>query len=262
MSHKSHTWRCNWHHARMPNGHTTPTPRPAFAPPVPSQFAAHFTDARGSEDILIHNDGSWLRTTLRGVALAGQSLDDFEPVDPPSAAALTQLTLSPQGELCGCELRFDLPLPLMPLAGGGGEVLATLQVHLDLGAPTAHSLTHERLSLALAWTSASGSQQRVTAQTNSGWFETALLDLQAQLRTLPEQLSIKACISCQYSDYSPYGNGLFGSMLCFRNIAAEYSQVSDKASFWTVLDRFERQVQETDLCPQFAPRKPGTGYRG
>ena len=112
------------------------------------------------------------------------------------------------------------------------------------------------------WTSASGSRQYIAAQDNGGWFETALLDLQAQLRTLPEPLSIKACISCQYSDYSPYGNGLFGSMLCFRNIAAEYSQVTDKASFWAVHDRFERQVQETYLCPQFALRKPGTGYRG
>ena len=249
----------------MPNGHTTPTPPPAFAPPVPSQFAAHFADAHGREAIVIHNDGHWLRTTIRGVALAGHSLDDFEPVDTPSAADLAQLTLSPQGQLCACELRFDLPLPLTPLTpwmASGGDVTAKLQVHLELGAPTAHSLTHERLTLALAWTNASGGEQRITAQGNSAWFETALLDLQAQLRALPEPLSIKACISCQYSDYSPYGNGLFGSRLCFRNIAAEYSQVSDKASFWAVHDRFERQVQETYLCSQFAWRKPGTGYRG
>lgn len=246
----------------MPNGHTTPTPPPAFAPPVPSQFTAHFADAHGREAIVIHNDGHWLRTTIRGVALAGHSLDDFEPVDTPSAADLAQLTLSPQGQLCACELRFDLPLPLTPWMASGGDVTATLQVHLELGAPTAHSLTHERLTLALAWTNASGDEQRLAAQDNGGWFETALLDLQAQLRALPESLSIKACISCQHSDYSPYGNGLFGSLLCFRNIAAEYSQVSDKASFWAVHDRFERQVQETDLCPQFAPRKPGTGYRG
>ena len=98
----------------MPNGHTTPTPPPAFAPPVPSQFAAHFADAHGREAIVIHNDGHWLRTTIRGVALAGHSLDDFEPVDTPSAADLAQLTLSPQGQLCACELRFDLPLPLTP----------------------------------------------------------------------------------------------------------------------------------------------------
>ena len=51
-------------------------------------------------------------------------------------------------------------------------------------------------------------------------------------------------------------------MLCFRNIPDEYSQVSDKASFWAVHERFERQVQETYLCPQFAWRKPETGYRG
>ena len=258
----SHKWRCNWHHARMPNGHTTSIPAPAFAPPVPSQFTARFTDARGSETILIHNDGSWLRTNIRGVALAGHSLDDFEPVDTPSAAALAQLTLSPQGGLCGCVLRFDVPLPLMPLMGGGGEITATLQVHLDLGAPTAHSLAHERLSLALAWTSASAGHQRIAAQDNGGWFETGLLDLQAQLHALPHPMNIKACINCQYSDYSPYGNGLFGTMLCFRNIPGEYSQVNDKASFWAVHDRFERQVQETYLCSQFAWRKPGTGYRG
>jgi hypothetical protein len=71
-----------------------------------------------------------------------------------------------------------------------------------------------------------------------------------------------ACINCMYSDYSPYGHGLFGWMMCFRNIREEYRRVRGKADFWSVHDRYDRLVQETYLCPVFERRVPGTGYRG
>lgn len=79
---------------------------------------------------------------------------------------------------------------------------------------------------------------------------------------MPEGVFIKACINCRYSDYSPYGHGLFGCMTCFRNIKAEYLKVTTKQEFWSLHGRQDRFVQETYLCGEFERRIPGTGYRG
>jgi len=73
---------------------------------------------------------------------------------------------------------------------------------------------------------------------------------------------MKACINCLYSDYSPLGHGLFGCMMCFRNLKAEYVKVTTKDELWPIHDRYDRLVQETYLCPDFERRIPGTGYRG
>ena len=89
--------------------------------------------------------------------------------------------------------------------------------------------------------------------------EPVLNDPQAQL---PEAVFIKACINCLYSDYSLYGHGLFGCMMCFRNLKADYLKVTTKKDFWSVHGRQDRFVQETYLCPEFERRIPGTGYRG
>jgi hypothetical protein len=86
-----------------------------------------------------------------------------------------------------------------------------------------------------------------------------LLDIQ---KHLPEGVFMKACINCLYSDYSPLGHGLFGGMMCFRNLKEEYLLVKSKDDLWSVHGRQERMVQETYLCPDFARRVPGTGYRG
>lgn len=89
--------------------------------------------------------------------------------------------------------------------------------------------------------------------------EDKLLKIQKQL---PDGLFIQACINCLYSDYSPYGNGVFGCMMCFRKLKQEYLQVKSKQEFFHIHDHFERQVQETWLCDEFERRVPGTGYRG
>ncbi|WP_020571876.1 DUF6304 family protein [Neolewinella persica] len=74
---------------------------------------------------------------------------------------------------------------------------------------------------------------------------------------------LKNCHGCAYSDYSPYGNDTFGTMMCFRNCKSEYSKVKSKADFFEVLNlNQDITVQETYLCDQFEARKKGTGYRG
>jgi hypothetical protein len=66
---------------------------------------------------------------------------------------------------------------------------------------------------------------RVASSGTSGWFEDELAQVQRQL---PQSVFIKACINCLFSDYSPSGHGLYGQMMCFRNIKTEYLQVKSK----------------------------------
>lgn len=79
---------------------------------------------------------------------------------------------------------------------------------------------------------------------------------------LPEGVSLKACLSCAFSDYSVYGHALFGNMPCFRDQKAAYLAVRDKDGYMDMMDGFTEMAQETYLCIEFERRKPGTGYRG
>lgn len=210
-----------------------------------------YTDAQGREQILITSDGETLRTKIRAVEFIGNDFDGLSPGDATPTEYLGSFTLN-RGELCACVLSFDIRVPILAYES---EVQGTLGATLDLGAPTANGgISHERLLLVLEY-----AEERVLSSGKSGWFEGELLDIQ---RRLPDGVLMKACINCLYSDYSPYGHGLFGSMMCFRNLKDEYLRVNSKDDFWAVHSRQERMVQETYLCSDFVRRVPGTGYRG
>lgn len=214
-------------------------------------LAGTYVDAHGSEAITITNDSETLRTKIRGVEFVGNDFDGLSPLDGAPAECLHSFTLN-QGELCACVFTFEIS---MPIVARQSELQGTLYATLQLGSPAANgSISHERLQLALAY-----ADERVVSSGETGWFEGELLNIQS---LLPEGVFMKACINCLYSDYSPYGHGLFGCMMCFRNLKDEYLRVRSKEDFWAVHGRQERMVQETYLCSDFVRRLPGTGYRG
>ncbi|WP_256726952.1 DUF6304 family protein [Streptomyces acidiscabies] len=92
--------------------------------------------------------------------------------------------------------------------------------------------------------------------------ESALHDIQ---RHLPSGTRLKACVACAWSDYSPAGSGLMGSLACFRDAKDAYRRVSGKHgpdgifACWDLLTEF---VQETWVCGEFEQRVGDPGYRG
>jgi hypothetical protein len=215
------------------------------------QYPAEYSDADGSEATVIINDGETLRMSLRGLEFFG---NDFDSLEPPSDATPEQLGrfVLHRGRLCCCRIECRIPVPIQER---GRQSQGYLTVALILGGPKPNGqLDSEQLSIALEY-----DNQRFVSPGTSGWFEDELLEIQKQM---PEGVFMKACINCMYSDYSPYGHGLFGFMMCFRNVKAEYVQVRTKDGFWSVHDRYDRMVQETFLCTEFERRIPGTGYRG
>jgi hypothetical protein len=192
-----------------------------------------------------------MRTSIRGVDFEGTDFDGLDTAADDATVRAAGLTLA-QRSLCACELRWS-----MPLAVGRAETheVGRLDAHLILGAPTPRGgLDRESLRLRLVFSLAT-----IESAGTSGWFEDELLDLQRQL---PEGHYLRACIGCGLSDYSPVGHGLFGGLACFRATKAAYRAVSTKHDLFAIWDSRAELVQETYVCPEFEPRRPGTGYRG
>ncbi len=215
------------------------------------RYPAKYTDALGSDETTIANDGESLRMIVRGVEFTSTDFDSLEPPVDATPEQLANFTLH-RGSLCACRIECRIPISIHD---NGQESSGSVEMALQLGDPTANGgLDREELSLVLHY-----KEQQFAGLGKSGWFEGELLEIQNQL---PDGVFMRACINCLYSDYSPYGHGLFGCMMCFRNLKAEYLRVSTKDEFWSVHDRYDRLVQETYLCSEFQRRVPGSGYRG
>jgi hypothetical protein len=95
-------------------------------------------------------------------------------------------------------------------------------------------------------------------QGKSGHIEGAFDVLREQLG---DRYKFKNCYGCLYGDYSVYGSGAFGSMLCYVNQKNEYKKVKTKDEYMNLTNDFAI-VQEIYCCDKFETRKAGTGYRG
>jgi hypothetical protein len=219
-------------------------------------YSARYKDRFGEESTTILNDGEMLTMVVRGVRFRGTDFDSFEPQDVPDPARLSSFTFL-HGSLCFCNIQADIPV-LVVSPYGIIDGLLTFELELGEPLPTGQ-MDWERLKLGLAV-----NEKTYSSQGKTGWFEGEMLDLQSRL---PPGMFMKACINCAFSDYSPYGHGLFGNMICFRANKTGYiglpcGEDFSKDAYFDVMGTVSEMVQETFLCPEFERRVPGTGYRG
>jgi hypothetical protein len=106
---------------------------------------------------------------------------------------------------------------------------------------------------------ADDSQINIRTEQSHGSFEDGLLELSNRLLV---NVSLKACISCGYSDDHPGGSSPFGYLGCFRSTKESYRAVRFKGDLFKIWDKLSSAVQEAHLCPEFIQRIPGQGYRG
>lgn len=189
--------------------------------------------------------------TVRGIHFQGSDFDSLEPTGEADPAQLASFTLS-KGQLCSCIIEAGMPIPVVTPKGMAEGVLA---VHLELGDPAPNGgIDREHLTLKLTVEG-----RLIASKGRSGWFEDEMLDIQRQL---PQGTYMKTCVNCAFSDYSPAGHGLFGGLACFRDIKPAYLSVKTKRDLFGVWKGMTEFVQETYLCPEFARRILGSGYRG
>jgi Family of unknown function (DUF6304) len=216
-----------------------------------ASWPATYRDRVGEVQSDIEVDGTALRIELRGVRFAGNDFDALEPERPLSDGDREQFTLV-VGALCSCELTWRMQVEFLV---NGQAHPAWLEARLELGAPKANGgITHEHLRLRLVTV-----DNEYLSREDAGWFEDALADIQ---RALPQGVVLKVCFGCAYSDYSPYGHGLWGTLACFRGNKSGYATVRSKSDVFRVWPTLTEYVAETHVCSEFAPRVAGTGYRG
>lgn len=200
---------------------------------------ATYRDAHGELAASFENDGLTLVLIIDGTRFEGQDFDGLEPV----GKAPARFTLN-HNELCGCELRCTLPVGL--LDPDGVAQASELGMTLTLGHPAPNGgIDREDLTL---------------TPDEASWFEDELVSLRDQL---PPGWRLRCCFGCAWSDYSPIGHGLFGSLACFRRQKPGYRAAADKPAWFALFEAPTTEwVQETHLCDEFEPRPPNTGYRG
>lgn len=98
--------------------------------PHQSLYPAVYTDARGSVETVVVNDGVTMGVRIRGVDFAGNDLDCFEPSPDATTEKLRPFTLH-AGSLCSCRIECDIPVAV----SGRIETNGVLRVDLVLGDP-------------------------------------------------------------------------------------------------------------------------------
>jgi Family of unknown function (DUF6304) len=216
----------------------------------PIRVPVVYTDAAGVTNTFIENDGGTLTMNLRNTFFEGDTFDAFIAKTAPEQLGHFAFMHS---AMVGYELRSEWPVRLLMQ---GDSIETKLDLFLKIGFPELGQ--GGRLNAYAFFLGLTYADKVYTTGKDSGDFETELLGLEAKM---PAGLSFHACISCAFSDYSPYGSSLFGSLACFRDTKEEYRQVRGK-DILVLWPRMAGWVQETYLCGEFERRVPGTGYRG
>lgn len=206
-----------------------------------------YRDVRGTEVIVIETDGISLSTSIRGFSFEGDFFDDFGVPDVASEPLFELLN----GRLSRCTFSYQVP---MVVESQERVELGRLDVRFDIG-----SAGEQRRRLG-NWLELSLTCEHGTF-TNGGrgaWFEHSLLDIDARL---PGDLTMRACITCEFADSSPYGHNLFGGVLCFRHHKDAIRRVTDSNALMEI-EYLADRVQETWSCPDWERRTSPTGYLG
>lgn len=254
-------------------------------------WKAHYTDEHHDLDIDILNTeeeyaSDPLSFCIDGIAFSGTSLGDFHLSDPAMyERAKKEFHILKQGgnhityshpsqipysyDLQRYSLDVRIPIPLFK-KDSRQTIQGNLRVYLKY---CEHDMQKHNQSIhmcddkivylddiesAVFTLCAEGKEYSV--DNKELYFEASLLRLSRMIR---EEYSLKCCFTCQYSDYSPYGNDDYGTMLCYRHHKDAYLKVHDKASYFQYAEGLDHETrQETYCCEEYEPRTKCEGYRG
>ncbi len=219
-----------------------------------------YKDKEGSYQIEILNTYDILSFQIGQFKFEGTSIDDFELIDYdkylPEDLKRFSFNKIPCGndfsyELCDYELTLIMPIQFIDNSTQEVKFL-DLKIHSKCGKALRSGFL-DKYELYLEVT-----LDQVKYVGKGYLFEYAAQDLIQKLNKLYQ---FKSCFGCNFSDYSVYGQNTFGTMLCFKNQKRNYLAVKTKVEYMN-LDREDKLVQETFLCPEFEIRQNNIGYRG
>ncbi len=187
------------------------------------KYPTIYADKSGKVKTFIINNFSekgtlCLELIIDGVSFIGSSFDSFELAFPEKYTeqqinrfTLNKVPISGSDnfvlELCNCKLDIQIQQKVIELKKEV-EIDANLSILLQLGKPSKNG----GISKLNAQFKFFVNNETFTSESDS--FETSLAQIQKEM--LPN-FKLKNCFTCHYSDYSPVGNGFFGTMMCFRH---------------------------------------------
>lgn len=221
------------------------------------KYKGTYQDSFGIEEVTIANDFTDISFKLGDFNFVGRHFDDFELNDYEnfSAEQLKRFTFKSiniyQSDKKSYELKdfilsFTIPVTILNLETKQ-TTSSNLFIKLDI-----NSIDNDtKIFLKIVY-----NDQEYSG--TSSVFEGAADQINKQING---EFTIKNCFWCLYSDYSVYGQGLAGSMLCFLKYKDQYLKVQSKDDYME-LPNDVPLIQEIYTCDSFDPRKSGTGYRG
>jgi hypothetical protein len=221
------------------------------------KYIGTYQDSNGIEEVTIINNFKNISFRLGEFNFVGRYFDDFELIgyDNFTLEQLKRFTFRTvniyKSERIGFELinfilTFSIPITILNLET---KQLIPTSLLIKLNINSKDNDTKIILKLIYNDMEYSGT---------SSLFEGAAQQINEQIKG---EFTIKNCFWCLYSDYSVYGQGLAGSMLCFLKFKDQYLKVKNKDDYMEMPTDVPL-IQEIYSCDSFETRKPGTGYRG
>ncbi len=210
-----------------------------------------FQDRFGTESICIENDFNTLSVELRGLIFEGSSFDDLCLKDK-NNFCIEKLAKSFEFEsftseylqLSNYQLYFKIPIIFI-------EIATKKEREIDVNVYFELKTGYESCKISFDL-----EQQHL--EVSNGFLEIVFDQIQHQLKG---KYRFENCYGCLYADYSVYGQGFMGSMLCYKNQKENYLEVKNKSEYMQLAPT-ERQTQEIFCCSDYQIRDREVGYRG
>lgn len=212
-----------------------------------------FTNKSGCYTVEVSNDFKVFEMVIGDFRFRGIDLDSFELVNVSDFSEEELLDFDffkgkdGEGvclELVNYELELKLPFVLIDM-----ESMLEFDVLMDFRFVLGE--LNQKVSLSVCISD-------VIFEAHNGFMELALDDLQGQFKG---GYRFKNCYGCLFGDYSVYGQGLMGPVLCFKNQRDAYLMVSDKNEYMG-LGVCDSMQQEFFCCSEYEIRDSVVGYRG
>jgi hypothetical protein len=200
---------------------------------LPTETQLIYEDELGIEHTTLELLPGGIRFVLRGTVHEGTSIDEADLPDRPWR-----------------NCRFEGELPVLMFANEVRAV-ATLGFAFVFGSDVSKGPS-------LCLTLHTPEQSYFVEQTYADFWD-GLKEISARL---PPGIHLHCCFSCQFSDYSPFGQSTFGSMICVFENRERWLAGQDKSDWIDAHGESPAWRREMHFCEHYSPRTRPAGYRG
>lgn len=206
------------------------------------KYVVKYKDKFGEEKTEICSDGSTISLTLRGIKFEGDDFDLLEgKVDDDKFEYIKYADGS--GDLTNFRMKIIFPIKIFHQTK---IITENMAFEIEIGKTNnINKLSPNSVELNTPF-------GFFSSKKTVGLFWNSMIEIQ---NMLPKNTQIKTCFSCTNSDYHPLGGGMFGALLCFKNLQKDFNNASNNLELTNLIDKGWEEgtifnVQETFDCSE------------